>query len=256
MLFHQHKADRPNNTCQQWLVSLSPHYRRPSFINILLVSFGSNQCVPQKSVDISVPWLNSRNLCYNNRFDVLSYHISTLFMLEDCSLHCCYGNGHTLVANWFYGALSSVESYTPWGEQDINDLLQGFTSKNKQGQMTWLHELFCWKSLRGIPLKHGGYQKEQTKTQFAKHIREHSRQDTDCIGVIGQGVVDTNGSKVKETTGNTVDTLNEGGKLGRNYDFFWLTNWESCFCFSSRDFSSIQLVHFLRSLIWCEVIVS
>lgn len=131
MLFHQHKADRPNNTCQQWLVSLSPHYRRPSFVNILLVSFGSNQCVPQKSVDVSVPWLNSCNLCYNNRFDVLSYHISTLLMLEDCSLHCCYGNGHTLVANWFYGALSSVESYTPWGEQDINDLLQGFTSKNK-----------------------------------------------------------------------------------------------------------------------------
>lgn len=75
--------------------------------------------------------------------------------------------------------------------------------------MTWLHELFCWKSLRGIPLKHGGYQKEQTKTQFAKHVREHSRQDTDWIGVIGQGVVDTSGSKVKETTGNTIDTLNE-----------------------------------------------
>lgn len=84
--------------------------------------------------------------------------------------------------------------------------------------MIWLHELFCWKSLRGIPLKHGGYQKEQTKTQFAKPVREQdSRQDTDWIGVIGQGVVDTSGSKVKETTGNTIDTLNEGGKVGRNY---------------------------------------
>lgn len=80
-----------------------------------------------------------------------------------------------------------------------------------------MHELFCWKSLRGIPLKHGGYQKEQTKTQFVKHVREHNRQDADCIGVIGQGVVDTSGRKVKETTGNTVDTLNEVGKLGKNY---------------------------------------
>ncbi len=165
--------------------------------------------------------------------------------------------------------------------------------------MIWLHELFCWKSLRGIPLRYCEYQKEQTKSQFCQRckaddtlgnflsnaawalshwewvtnlnmdtwnrswalcltwlpidtninrsfpatfsqkvapciisLREHSRQDADWIRVIGQGVIDTSGRKVKETTDYTINTLNEGGKVGWNYppliviQNFRVSNWE------------------------------
>jgi len=66
--------------------------------------------------------------------------------------------------------------------------------------------------IEGDPFK--TWRLKQTKTQFAKHVRERGRQDTDWIGVTGQGAVDTSGSKVKETT---FGTLNEGGRVDRNY---------------------------------------
>lgn len=59
--------------------------------------------------------------------------------------------------------------------------------------------------------------KNKPRLSFSKDVREHSRQDADWIRVIGQGVVDTSGSKVKETTDYTINTLNEGGTVGRNY---------------------------------------
>lgn len=59
--------------------------------------------------------------------------------------------------------------------------------------------------------------KNKPKVSFAKDVREHTRQDADWIKVIGQRVVDTSRSKVKETTDYTINTLNEGGKVGRNF---------------------------------------
>lgn len=44
---------------------LSLHYGTLSFINIILVSFGSKKRAPQNPVVFSTPCLNSGNLYYN-----------------------------------------------------------------------------------------------------------------------------------------------------------------------------------------------
>lgn len=44
---------------------LSLHYGTLSFINIILVSFGSKKRAPQNPIVFSIPCLNSGNLYYN-----------------------------------------------------------------------------------------------------------------------------------------------------------------------------------------------